>query len=193
MKTVLLSILFLFVSFTINAKEYPGYYITNNSDTIQCTIKRMENTIFGNYVFLGVSRRVLLVDHEGKKTFYPQEIKCFVVMTPDGGSHKFVSLKEDNSYFFNEIIEGKISLYKAYFPHGYDRSQQRHVYIYKDDTLVNLSLIGNRKNRVTPFFQDNPAIAAKWETVKFDFDILEELINEYNLSYTNLSTRYIKE
>ena len=178
--------LLLLISSSIRAEEFSGYYITNNLDTINCVFVLQKKHI-DFYDFSSVTKTVLLRDHEGTKKFKPHEIICFLINMPDKEIYKFVSLKEDKKQFFHEIIRGKISLYKTYSRHPYDRSLAIIPVAHKDNKLVYLN-VANRKQRVSNLLEDNPIILEKWKEVKsntwtgswFDTTEIEKHIREYN-------------
>ena len=153
--------LLLLISSCLKAETFSGYYVTNTFDTIHCNISLMKKHI-DFYDFSRVTKNVNLVDSEGVKTFKPHEIICFTINIPDKGIHKFVSLKEDKKNFFQEIINGKISLYKTYSLHPYDGSLAILPVALKDNKLVYLN-VANRKQRVSNLLKDNPIIFRKVE------------------------------
>jgi len=183
----LLCLLLWLINFSLNAQVFSGYYVKNNFDTINCSILVRKHRDF--YDFSGVTRRVNLFGDEGRKTFRPHEIICFVINIPDEGTYKFVSLQGDRSDFYQVIINGKISLYKTYSRNPYDGSLAIIPVAIKDNKLVYLNVI-NRKQRVINLINDNPEVLEKWEAKVFNFwtdsifdtTELEVLIREYNES-----------
>ena len=157
----LLLFYFIIVGLPVSAQKFQGYYVTNSSDTIECNINLTANIFRKDILnFKDVSKVVRLVDTEGKKKFKPLKIASFVIFNPNGETYKFVSLPEDKTFFFHEIIKGRISLYKAYSTNPYDKSQVNLIYIYKGNSLVPLNIL-NRKKRVSSFLEDNHEIAVK--------------------------------
>ena len=183
MKKVFL--LLVLISPYLKAEEFSGYYITNNLDTVNCII----NINYHN--FSKVTKKVNLIDNEGKKKFKPNEINSFVINTRYGEPYKFVSLGVDEKNFYHEIINGKISLYIFYPPTLLYGGPEIPVAL-KDNELVFLNAI-NRKQRVSNLLKDNPVVLEKWEATKFnawtdsnlDTTEIEKYFREYNEFYTN--------
>ncbi len=165
------------------AKEYQGYYVTNDLDTIKCTFNITENIFYkGDYNFHMISQRVRLTDAEGKKYFKPQTIACFVIFLPIGEC-KFVSMQTDDYYFYHELATGKISMYLVYHKHPYDGGKITHCVFYKNNELTELgtmTTMRNQRKKVNLLLSDNPEVLAKWEAAEFSYEILQALIKEYN-------------
>lgn len=96
-------------------------------------------------------------------------------------------MKEDGKQFFQEIVNGKISLYKVYSKHPYDGSLAIIPVAHKDNKLIYLN-VANRKKRISNLLIDNPIVSEKWKATKsnawtdswFDTTEIEEFIREYN-------------
>jgi hypothetical protein len=178
--------LLLLVASSLRAETFSGYYVTQTSDTIHCSINLKKKHI-DFYDFSRVTKIVTLVDNEGVKRFSPHEILCFAINIPDKGIYKFVSLEEDRKSFFHEIVNGKISLYKIYSLNSYDGALVIMPVALKDNKLIYLPA-AYRKKRVSNLLEDNPAILEKWETTTFNawtdpwFDTteIEKYFKEYN-------------
>jgi hypothetical protein len=183
--------LLLLTSSSLGAEEFSGYYVTNDSDTVQCVFV-LPKIHTEYYNFSMVTKTVTLAEFKGAKKFKPHEIICFVINIPGEGRYKFVSLEEDRKQFFHEIIKGKISLYKVYSKHPYDGSLAIIPVAIKDNKLVYLNVV-NRKQRISNLLKDKPVLSEKWEATKFNswtgswFDTteIEEIIREYNKLDTN--------
>lgn len=182
-------ILVAFSLITINlssvvAKECPGYYVTNNLDTIKCKIDISENIFYkGVYNFHRISEGVKLIDAEGVRKFKPQEIASFVVFVPSGDTCKFVSIQTDNRYFYREMAVGKISMYLKYQTHPYDKGMITECVFLKNNETTELGFMSTRRTqreKVNLLLSDNPEVLAKWETAKFSIETLQEIIKEYN-------------
>lgn len=182
----------LLTSNTLCAQDFSGYYITKNSDTIDCTI-HLKRRLFYYNDFAQLIESVTLVDFEREKLFYPGDILCFVLNVTNDKAYRFVSIEGDMKRFYHEIIKGRISLYKTYSYNAYDGSLEITPIIMKGNKQFYLGMM-NMKPRVAKFIGDNPAIMEKWKATEInlwttnwsDTSKLEKIINEYNESAKNL-------
>lgn len=181
-------VFFFLISTSANAKEFHGYYVTNDSDTVQCVFD-LQKKHKDFYDFSMVTKTIHLADVQGAKKFKPLEIVCFVINIPEEGEYKFISLEEDTKQFYQEIIKGKISLYKSYSRHSYDGSLAIIPVARKDKKLVYLN-VANRKQRIGNLLADNIQLSERWKATKsnnwsaswFDTTEIEEYIRAYNKS-----------
>lgn len=181
----LLFILLLF-SCSAYAQNFPGYYVTLKQDTIKCNFILYKKS-YNQFDFSIISKKVILLDSEGVKKFKPNEIVCFWINTSETEIFKFVSIKGNKKSFFQEIICGKISLYKSYATHPYDGSLAIIPVAMKDNRLIYLNVI-NKKQRIYELLKDNEHVSEKWKAVEinnwtgssYDTKEIEIFINEYN-------------
>lgn len=107
----LLFIFSLFISIFLWGKQFDGYYITNENDTIEAKI-RIEVNMFDNSLIRNSSIRtgVTVFVNEEKRKFKPFEIKEFYIYEQGGISFKPVKLGR-TSLFAQVQTEGSLSVY----------------------------------------------------------------------------------
>jgi len=180
MKNVLLlTFIFLTLNATSQTRIKDGSYVTTSGDTIVCKIVTTP-TIMGDINFSPLAKRVTIIQNDEKIKFKPHEIKSFIVVDDKGVTHKFVSLAGDETRFYNEVINGRLSLYNLYSNHPYDGSMSILPIMVKDEKIVFLNVI-NPRQRIGDLISDCPDLYKEWtEGDKYSPKNKEAIVRAYN-------------
>lgn len=105
-----LTILTVLISLVTNAQKFDGYVVTNANDTINCKFFIKTNPTDKKIPYpSSVCKKVkILTDKGEEKAFKPSQLKSFFIKGTKDCDIKFVSLKEDDDQFYQELIIGKI-------------------------------------------------------------------------------------
>jgi len=145
----IVSILLIFISITISAKEFDGYYITNEDDTIKCKVEIGVNLFREDLLkYSTVARRVKIFNDKGdKQKFKPNEIKGFCIHKTKTEDLHFKSITIDKSERFVLAHSiGKIQLYESATTHAYDGSEMNSLIIkFKDKNQCKTSGFSTKK------------------------------------------------
>ncbi|MCK4661405.1 MAG: hypothetical protein KAT68_00960 [Bacteroidales bacterium] len=181
-KIILLSIFYLFVN-NCYSKEYPGEYFTNSNDTIRCMINVKVNIIYKDLINpLSCKYSVKIIEIEGgKKKLTPHQIKGFRIENTSEGVMIFESVTIENkgTFFVQKLEEGEITLYKYFYPHGYDYSVQFHYLVKKENEYCFLHLFGFRK-ALSKYIKDNEEIYQSLTNKEYNYKNIQEVIELYN-------------
>lgn len=181
MKFLFLLLLPLFV----HSQKFDGYVVNNTNDTIRC--KYFIGTHSDNEKIpypSTVCKKVKILSDKGEKmAFKPSQIKSFFVKGTKDCDLRFVSLEEDDSQFYQELIIGKLSLYKIYFTSLYGQEFSNGV-ILKDGKLEKMAGFGIRK-RFGELIKDYPELYDKWIKEEYKLDQFQELVGLYNEHFKN--------
>ncbi len=119
------SVLFLFKPATVYGKKnMPGYYITNNNDTVFCHFS-IDFDLFEKIKLRPLQYKIEYIDSAGAKhKFKAGEIKRFF-FSIDTLSYSFVTIRNtfnterafhtDSVIFANILIDGYVKLYKIFY------------------------------------------------------------------------------
>ena len=153
-----LTIFAVLISIVTNAQKFNGYVVTNANDTINCRFFIKTNPTDEKIPYpSSVCKKVkILTDKGEEKAFKPSQLKSFFIKGTKDCDLKFVSLKEDDDQFYQELIVGKLSLYKIYFTSMYGQEFSNGV-ILRDRKLYKIAGFGIRK-KVGELITDYPEL-----------------------------------
>jgi thymidylate synthase len=111
-------------------------------------------------------------------------LKSFLIIGTKDCDLKFVSLKEDDDQFYQELEIGKLSLYKIYFTSMYGQEFSNGV-ILKEGKLYKIAGIGIRK-KFGELIKDYGELYDKWMNPdEYKIDQFQELVGLYNDHFNN--------
>ncbi|MFL9831082.1 hypothetical protein ABS764_09505 [Flavobacterium sp. ST-87] len=185
MKKLFFVLFVYFLNFQVFAQKFKGYYITNSSDTIQCSFD-VEVNIFDRKDFerYSVKNKVKILNNEGQKIlFKPNEIQSFFIKGTKTGDYKFVSLS-GNKFFYHELVNGKLSFYKVYRHNSggaLGALASEEYYLLKDEKLVQINPLNLRKG-LGKQIEDYPELYQKWmdSNKYYRLNQFEEVVKLYN-------------
>lgn len=181
----LLSFILLFSLFA-QAQKFDGYVVTNTNDTIHCKFFIRTNSIDEKIPYpSSVCKKVKILTNKGEEmNFKPSQIKSFFIKGTKDCDLKFVSLREDDDQFYQELIIGKLSLYKIYFTSMYGQEFSNGV-ILKEGKLYKIAGFGLRK-KFGELIKDYPELYDKWmNSEDYKLDQFQELVSLYNEHFKN--------
>lgn len=125
----LLFIFSLFTSISLWGKQFDGYYITNENDTIEAKI-HIEVNMFDNSIIRNSSIRtgVTVFVNEEKRKFKPFEIKGFHIYDQNGISFKPIKIGK-NTLFAQVKVEGKLSVFLYGTTNLYGGAEYGHIVV----------------------------------------------------------------
>ena len=92
MNRILISLFILLAVTTLSARDFSGYYVSLQGDTIQCTFKVGVNLFKKDLLNqLTFQKRVKIKTKDGVKKFRPYELRMFQIDGTSRGSEKYVS------------------------------------------------------------------------------------------------------
>lgn len=146
-------------------KQFPGYIITLDGDTLRGMIDRQKNWQY--------QRQIRFTGADGqKKEFKPEQIVAFYFENNSYFVSREIALLDgDNKRFMREVVRGHVSLYE-----GYDEKKQMQYFLHKDGRTITLS-----KYRLTSQLSK---IIPECPTLKFDEEAIRR--NTYRYVYANL-------
>jgi hypothetical protein len=188
MRNLLLIVLFFLIGFHVNAKEFSGFYVTLEQDTIECKFKVSVN-LFNNKLLnqLSFRKRIKVIDEQGLiKKIKPTEVLSFQIDDTSEGSETYVPLEVDGKMWFVRLVqEGALSLYEYFYPHGYDGSVMI-SYVLKQEgkESARIPAISWRKKLLKYLGQDDWMVKElEQEGVKYKH--IPDLVANYNLKTVN--------
>ncbi len=181
-----LLLVILLATLSVQAQKFDGYVVTNANDTINCkffirTDAKDEKLPYPS----SVCKKVKILSDKGEEmSFKPAQLKSFYISGTKDCDLKFVSLKEDDDEFYQELIVGKLSLYKIYFTSMYGQEFSNGV-ILKDGKLSKIAGFGLRK-KFGELIKDYPELYDKWmNSEEYRLDQFQELVGLYNEHFKN--------
>jgi hypothetical protein len=127
---------------------------------------------------------VKIIEGSGtEKELNAYQIKGFSIDSTFLGKMTFESLtvEEHGTFFGHRIKTGDITLYKYYYPHGYDSSPQFYYLLKKNDEYKFLSLIGFKKP-LSLLINDKSDVYQDFIKGNYKFKDIPEVIDLYNNS-----------
>ncbi|MFM9987486.1 hypothetical protein [Flavobacterium sp.] len=190
MKKIILIIL-IFFSKNIYSQNFNGYVVTSSNDTINCKFF-VETNLFDNTIFKAVSVRskVKILNNKNEKiVFKPKDLASFLIKNTKSGDFKFVSFEQDNySYFYHEVIKGKLSYFKLYQEDKYSGGPNSgfHEFVLKDNILLKFGVFDTRKT-LGEQIKDFPELYQKWMDSNNYYKLyqIKEVIKLYNDYFLN--------
>jgi hypothetical protein len=146
-------------------KQFPGYIITLDGDTVRGTIDRQKNWQYQRQIrFTGVDGQ--------KKEFKPGQIVAYYFEHNAYFVSRQITLFDgDNKRFMREVVRGHVSLYE-----GYDEQRQLQYFLHKDGRTIALN-----KYRLT---SQLGKVVPECPTLKFDENAIRR--NTYRYAYASL-------
>lgn len=184
MRNLFLIVLFFMIGFHVKAKEFSGFYVTLEQDTIECKFKVSVN-LFDNKLLnqLSFRKRIKVVDEQGLiKKIKPTEILSFQVDGTSEGSETYVPLEVDGKMWFVRLVQkGKLSLYEYFYPHGYDGSVMiSYVLKQEDKETRRIPNISWRK-KLLNYFEHDAWFVKELEQEGVKYKHIPDIIANYNL------------
>lgn len=169
----------------VHSQKFDGHVVTNTNDTIRCKFFIKTNSADDKIPYpSSVCKKVKILTEKGEEiSFKPAQLKSFLIKGTKDCDLKFVSLKEDKSEFYQELIIGKLSLYKIYFTSMYGQEFSNGV-ILKDGKLQKIAGFGIRK-KFGELIEDYPELYKKWMNEEYTLDQFQELVSLYNEHFKN--------
>ena len=170
----------------VHSQKFDGYVATNKNDTIHCKFFIKTNPADEKIPYpSSVCKKVKILSDNGEEmTFKPSQLKTFFIKGTKDCDIKFVSLKEDDDQFYQELIVGKLSLYKIYFTSMYGQEFSNGV-ILKEGKLYKIAGFGLRK-KFGELIKDYPELYDKWmNSEDYKLDQFQEVVSLYNEHFKN--------
>lgn len=169
----------------VHSQKFDGYVVTNTNDTIRCKFFIKTNSADEKIPYpSSVCKKVKVLSDKGEEmTFKPSQLKLFFIKGTKDCDLKMVSLKEDDDQFYQELIIGKLSLYKIYFTSMYGQEFSNGV-ILKEGKLYKIAGFGTRK-KFGELIKDYPELYNKWMNEDYKLDQFQELVGLYNEHFKN--------
>jgi hypothetical protein len=169
----------------VHSQKFDGYVVTNANDTIHCKFFIKTNSADEKIPYpSSVCKKVKILSYKGEEmAFKPSQLKSFFIRGTKDCDLKFVSLKEDDDQFYQELIIGKLSLYKIYFTSMYGQEFSNGV-ILKEGKLYKIAGFGIRK-KFGELIKDYPVLYNKWMNEDYKLDQFQELVGLYNEHFKN--------
>jgi len=170
---------FIFLSLKASSQDNDGFYMTLNGDTVLCKIEA-SHTRNGQINFSTLTKKVTVIENGEKKRFKSHDIRWFCIKNRRGEIYKFVSLVRDKTRFYNEVINGRLSLYYSYTNSPYDGSIARLPIMVKDDKIVYLNVV-NPRQRIGNLISDCPDLYKEWQNgTNYTTEDKEGIVRDYN-------------
>ena len=167
------------MSLKASSQDNDGFYMTLNGDTVICKIEA-SHTKNGQINFSTLTKKITVIENGEKKRFKPHDIKGFSIKDGRGEIYKFVSLTRDKTNFYNEVINGRLSLYYLYTNSPYDASIAKLPIMVKDDKIVYLNVV-NPRQRIGNLISDCPELYKEWlNGTNYTTKDKEEIVRAYN-------------
>ena len=170
----------IIILFVINGANSFGQYhkglvINNNGDSINCEIF-LPKYLNGQFNYSTLTKRITaLMKDGGIQVFKPEDIVKAEIQVEGSEKLRFVSIPEDKKQFFQERVNGKLSLFTLHFTNsGFPAPILR-----KNSKLTYLNVV-NKKKRVTELIADFPELYSEWQSEKYDFNNLDKVVELYN-------------
>lgn len=183
----ILTFLAVLISLVGSAQKFNGYVVTNANDTIHCKFFIKTNPTDEKIPYpSSVCKKVKILSDKGEeKAFKPSQLKSFYIKGTKDCDLKFVSLKEDDDQFYQELIIGKLSLYKIYFTSMYGQEFSNGV-ILSDGKLYKIAGFGIRK-KIGKLITDYPELYNKWmNSEEYKLEQFQEIVSLYNEHFKQL-------
>lgn len=183
MRAILLIIFSLCIFQSLQAKEFSGYYISLNNDTIECSFDVKVNMFRSKLVNqLSFRKGVKVISKEGKQTkFKPNQIKGFRIQGTSNGAEDYIPMKVKGKMWFVRLHQiGTIELYEFFYPHGYDWSCQSQFLVkYANKNPQQLSSFSWRK-RLVEYMDENEWFKAVVKIKRYNYEDIPELVSMFN-------------
>lgn len=183
MKFLSVAIIIVFTTISLSAKEFPGFYVNMEGDTIACKFDVRVNLFRKDLLNqLSFRKKIKIITEEGVIKYKPSQIKMFQIDSTSEGSEKYVPKEvEGKTWFVRVVEEGKINLYQYFYPHGYDGSVQMRFVLEKANKKPRSIPSAFWKKKVLKYLDNDKWFMDELNEEGLKYKNIPELIINYNL------------